>query len=281
MGLDPGAALSATFPVVRSHWTPDDVIRYHLAVGAGATGVDARELRYLYEQQLVVLPTFTVVAASDAAVLATGSEVIGNDPSTMVHGEHEVEVHREVPAAAAASSCARIDAIYDKGRNAVVVVAVETATDAGPLATHRFHLVLPGQGGFGGDRGPRRSRERPAARPDVRWSVRMLPQQHAMYRLSGDRTPIHIDPVAAAAAGFERPTLPGLCTWGTVAKGAVDTLLDGDVQSLRSISARFTGFVFPSETLAVEAWRDGDRIVLDATVRDRGTPALSAELTVR
>jgi acyl dehydratase len=158
-----------------------------------------------------------------------------------------------------------------------------TDLDGAPLWTNTSSIFARGEGGFGGDRGPSGPGAPPERAPDAEITTRTLPQQALWYRLLGDRNPLHSDPAFAAAAGFPRPILHGLCTYGLVCKAVVDALLDGDVARVMSYEVRFAGVVYPGETLRTSVWQEGDRLVLATTVDERGgAPALSgAELVVR
>jgi len=275
-GIDPDAALAATYPPVPSPWGRDLVILYHLGLGAGSPPTDERELRYVYEPVLHVLPTFVTVPASAASAPAATGTGLEYRPADLLHGAQDIEVYAPVPPEADAHSTARVEAVYDKGSAAVVVVATETALDDGSLvARTRLTLFIRGAGGFGGDPGPKAAAPQVGGAPTAVFELPTLPQQALMFRMSGDRTPLHVDPAAARAAGLDRPTLPGLCTWGMVCKGIIDRLLDADVTAVASFSARFSGPVFPGETLMVRTWHDGARIVADVTVAERKAPALS------
>jgi acyl dehydratase len=154
--------------------------------------------------------------------------------------------------------------------------------DGTPLWTTTSSIFARGEGGFGGERGPSGRGEPPGRAPDAVLVTPTVPQQALWYRLLGDRNPLHSDPAFAAGAGFPRPILHGLCTYGMVCKAVVDDVLDGDVTRVASYGVRFAGVVFPGETLRTAVWRDGDRLRLVTTVDERGgAAALSdAELVI-
>src|SRR4051794_35346607 len=279
MAIDPDMAMAATFAPVTTTWTRDLVILYHLGLGAGDPPTDQRELRYVYEPVLHVLPTFSSLLASDAMRKAAVAPGLDYAATSMVQGSQEVEVLAPVPPEGEAVSTARVEAVFDKGNAALVVLAAETAlADGALLARNRLTLFIRGAGGFGGDGGPTSAGQAVSTSSGGAMTeivVQTLPQQAAMFRLAGDRTPLHIDPAFARAAGLVRPTLPGLCTWGMVCKAVVDNLLDGDVTAVASFTARFSGPVYPGETLVVRAQRDGRHIAMGASVGERSAPALS------
>lgn len=273
--MDPEKVLGAPLVVGRSSWTADEVILYHLGLGAGDRPTDHEQLRYVYEDDLKVLPSFGVITAQPVAAQVLSSPYLVFDPARMLHGEQELVVHRPLPECADATSTGRVVGLYDKGKAALAVIEVELADVGGPLCTNRFVSFLRGAGGFGGDPGPAATKTVPDREPDTIFEVPTLPQLPAIYRMSGDRNPLHIDPAFAARAGFERPISHGLCTWGMTCKAVVDELLGGDTTAVASWSGRFVGVAFPGETLVVSTWGEGDRIAVEVLSKERATPVLA------
>jgi acyl dehydratase len=293
MPIEPQKALAAKFAPSTSSYEQDDVILYHLGVGAGVPATDANELEYTYEKSLKVLPSFGVVPvfASMGASLFN-VEGLKFNPTMLLHGEQDIEIHRPLPTAAQLESQVRIAGIYDKGKAALVVLEVATQEQGGaPLFTNRFSLFLRGEGGFGGPRGPEGepgaaghgpAREAPARAADLTVESKTLPQQALLYRLSGDKNPLHADPGFAKMGGFDTPILHGLCSFGIVCKAAVDHALAGDVAKVARYQARFAGVFFPGETMVTSIWREGKQLLLASKSKERGTPVLSnAAITLR
>jgi acyl dehydratase len=175
-----------------------------------------------------------------------------------------------LPPSGSARAVTRITGVWDKGKAAIIdnETAV-VAPDGTPLWTTTRSIFARGEGGFGGERGPSASAELPARAPDLVVDIPTLPQQALLYRMCGDRNPLHSDPGFAAAAGFPRPILHGLCTYGMTCKALVDAVLDGDATRVGSFGGRFAGVVFPGETLRAAIWVDGDRSVAVVTAPAR------------
>lgn len=259
MPIDVERALSAEPVSTRITWGHKDVQLYHLGLGAGVPATDLRELRYTLESRLHVLPSFATVAGGGMGVVgALSAPGIDVDLAAVLHGGQRVETHRPVPVGGSATQTSSVAAVYDKGKAAVIVLRSEAADEDGPLWTSEAQMFVKGEGGFGGDRGPSSGSGTPERAPDreVRRAVRE--DQALLYRLSGDWNPLHADPDFAALAGFDRPILHGLCSYGMVLKAVVDTVLGGDVTRVRSYSTRFAGIVFPGETLRVRMWAESD-----------------------
>ncbi|GAB3007069.1 MaoC family dehydratase N-terminal domain-containing protein [Amycolatopsis acidiphila] len=278
MPIDPELAIGADLGEQTFAWTSSDVLLYHLALGAGANPTDPAELRYAYERDLRVLPTFATVAQNLHTVDAPSVKMPGIDIdlAQVVHGTQAISVHRPIPVEGKAVARTRIVDVQDKGKAAVILneTTVRDA-DGSPLWTAQSSIFARGEGGFGGGRGSSDKVELPDREPDVTIDTPTLPQQALLYRLCGDRNPLHADPEFARAAGFDVPILHGLCTYGIVAKAVTDALLDGDVTRVKAFSARFAGVVLPGETLRTQVWRDGARLLIRTSSVERGAPALS------
>jgi acyl dehydratase len=279
MPIDPALALGATLPALTSSWDASTVILYHLGIGAGlGRATDPAELAYTYERNLVVLPSFAVIPPFSALVAAVMGQLPGVDinPALVLHGEQDLELHRPLPTEATVEHRPRIAAVHDKGKAALVVLEVPSGPPGGePWFTNRFTIFARGEGGFGGEPAPPPGNEPPSRDADTVVESPTMSHQALIYRLSGDRNPLHADPDFARLGGFDTPILHGLCTYGIVCKAVVDTLLGGDVGAVARYQTRFAGVVFPGETVVTSMWREDDRIVLSATTKERGRPVLS------
>ncbi len=271
MPIDREKALAHQFPAGEGGYERDDVILYHLGIGAGNPPTDPNELEYTYEKGLKVLPTFAVVAS-----VGSGGGGLGKvpglefNPALLLHGEQAVEVHRPLPPEASKlRSQMRIQDIYDKGKAALAVLENSVSDAEGPLWTTRMSLFLRGEGGFGGPAGPAVGNEPPDRAPDGVLETPTLPQQALIYRLCGDKNPLHADPAFAERGGFDRPIIHGLCSYGLTCKAVCDGVLGGQVQRIRGYEARFRGVAFPGETYLTEYWQEDDSILLQARSKER------------
>ncbi|KUI32994.1 3-alpha,7-alpha,12-alpha-trihydroxy-5-beta-cholest-24-enoyl-CoA hydratase [Mycobacterium sp. IS-1742] len=272
MPINVDEALGAELPPAEFSWTSSDVQLYHLGLGAGVDPMDKRELRYLVDNTPQVLPTFGNVAQSFHMTEPPSVQFPGIDIelSKVLHASEAVTVPGPIPPSGTGIAVTRFTDIWDKGKAAVIwSETTVTDPDGTLLWTQKRSIFARGEGGFGGERGPSTSAEPPDRAPDAEIDLPILPQQALLYRLCGDRNPLHSDPDFAAAAGFPRPILHGLCTYGIACKAIVDEFLDGDVARVSSYGARFAGVVFPGETLRANVWKENDTLLATITAPSR------------
>jgi acyl dehydratase len=254
MPLNPDAVGSVSEPTEVS-WTSKDTLLYAVSLGAGTN-----ELQYTTENTKDVaqqaLPTFPVVIPGGAGAVRQ----IGTfNPAMLVHGSQSVTLHQTLPPEGSATVTSKVAAMYDKGKAAVVVIEAE-ATDPGgqPLYTTTSSMFIRGEGGWGGDRGPSGPQNVPPERePDHVTTYQTSPDQALIYRLNGDRNPLHSDPSFAAMGGFDRPILHGLCTYGFTGRALLHALAGGESARFKHIEGRFASPVIPGEALTIKVWRTG------------------------
>lgn len=255
MPLNPDAIGSTSDPVEVS-WTSKDVLLYAVGIGAGH-----EELAFTTENsdgvEQVVFPTFPVVIG-----WGRGSAMgkIGTfNPALLVHGQQAVTLHRPIPVEGTVTLEAEITAMWDKGKAAVVETTTRAVMDGAPLYDLVSSAFIRGEGGWGGERGPSGPRNEPPDRaPDHEVTYQTSRDQAFVYRLSGDRNPLHTDPAFAAMGGFDTPILHGLCTYGFTGRALVHTLCGSDPARFGHIEGRFASPVFPGEALTVRMWSAGD-----------------------
>ncbi len=267
MPLNPDAVGSKGDPIEIS-WDSKDCLLYAVGIGAGTD-----ELPFTTENtngvDQLVFPTFPVVIGwgRGSAMANVGSF----NPALLVHGQQSVELHRQMPVEGTATLQSEITAMYDKGKAAVVVTSTEATMDGEPLYTNTASVFIRGAGGWDGERGPSGPQNEPPERdPDHEVTYQTSPDQALVYRLSGDRNPLHSDPSFAAMGGFDRPILHGLCTYGFTGRALLHTLCDGDPAKFRCMEGRFTSPVYPGEALTVRMWETADGAsVFTTSVEDR------------
>lgn len=254
MPLDYAKLKSWSTPDLRQRYSERDTILYALGVGA-------RELQYIYEPELVALPTLATVLTCDPLWLR--NPALDIDWRHVVHGEQTLTIHQPLPVAGDVIGRSRVDEIYDKGpgKGAVLWYSIDLfdALDNTHYATVGLSAFIRGQGGFGGSTSSTPTpHPLPDREPDAVVDLPTGPEQAAIYRLTGDYNPMHIDPAAARAAGFERPILHGLCYYGIACRALLQALCDNEPTRIKKLNVRFLGVVYPGETLRTEVWREGD-----------------------
>ncbi len=260
MPLNLDAVGSTSEPSERT-WSSTDCLLYALGVGSGAVDPSGFELEFTTENSAdvtqAVLPTFVTVAGA-----SSGSRTsIGNfDPAMLVHAEQSIELGGALPTAAEVRTTSTLTAIYDKGSGALVRSESRTVdADSGrPVFSAGTGLFIRGEGGFGGDRGPSGGKEPfPSRSPDEVVTYATRTDQALLYRLSGDRNPLHSDPAFAKRAGFDRPILHGLCTYGFTGRALLHALCGSNPERFRTMYGRFSNPTYPGDSLTVAMWVEG------------------------
>ncbi len=273
MALDP-SAVGNTGDVRTISWTSKDALLYAVGIGAGQADLPFTTENTQNTPQ-AVFPTFAVVAGSGTASPgASAMSKIGSfNFALLVHGSQAITLHRPIPVEAQATTQDRVVAMYDKGKAAVVVMENEVKLASGePLWNTRSSVFIRGEGGWGGDRGPSGPQNEPPAdrAADHEVTLQTSPDQAFVYRLSGDRNPLHTDPAFAALGGFDRPILHGLCSYGFTGRALLAELCGNDVTRFQHVEGRFSSPVLPGDALTVRMWRTGEgEAVFTTSVGDR------------
>lgn len=259
------------FDPVSFSWTSKDAILYALGVGC----TPDRELDFVFEGKGPrVLPTYAVIPG-----MMSMSGLIANveiNLAMLLHGEQAITLHREIPPEGKLSVTGRISEVWDKGKAAVIAVEGLAEDAKGPMFTTRATLFIRGAGGFGGERGPSSAATAPPDRPpDFVVEDVTLPQQAALYRLSGDPNPIHIDPDFARMAGFEKPFLHGLCTYGFVGRAVLHSLCGGDPARFVGLEGRFADQVYLGDRIITKIWKTGEGEAILQGETQKGNVVLS------
>ena len=252
-------------------YTERDLMLY--ALGIGFTRED---LSYIYEgnKDFKAFPTYGVVFPNSAAAEAFLSTKANY--AMVVHGEQNLEIYNPLPRNATIATTAVIEGIYDKGSGALIVMRLDTKDKGGtPLCSNWIGIFVRGAGGFAGPTQPQKNiPPTPQRNPDFIFEARTGVDQAALYRLSGDRNPLHIDPAFAKAVGLKEPILHGLCTYGVVCRRFVQEVFKGDSGKVKSYSARFSSPVIPGDALQVKAWEGRPGLYLLEVYDARGGAVL-------
>ncbi len=277
MPIDVSKALGAELEPVEFSYEERDVMLYALGVGAGAQNPTAPEqLKFTYENGLETLPTFGVIPAFPALMGLGSVPGMEFNPMMLLHGEQYLELKKPIPTGAKLTTVGKVSHIYDKGKGAVVIIDSVTKTAKGEeLFINQSAVFLRGEGGFGGERGPNPGNEPPARDPDVIHEEKTLPHQALIYRLSGDRNPLHSDPSFAAMGGFDKPILHGLCSFGFVGRAVLERYCGSDPAKFKSIRVRFSSHVFPGETIVTKMWKEGNKVFFTASTKERGLDVIT------
>lgn len=272
------------FPVLRQAFTEKDTILHALALGYGSQPTDAAELSFVYEQGLQAVPTMVNTLCHPGFWISDPRT--GIDATKAVHGEHRVTFHAPLPASGLVRGQSRVTDIIDKGKGKGAMLVFERQLhddESGVLlASIEQRTMCRGDGGFSAEQAP--LKPQPAAAPSAAEKVRApdhvvditcLPQAALIYRLSADMNPLHADPSTARAAGFDRPILHGLCTYGIAARAIMQACCGNDAEALKSLDVRFSAPVFPGELIRTEIWQDTDALRFRCLVPARDTVVIS------
>ena len=280
MPIDVKKALGAALPATEYGWNEDTLILYALGagVGIGRDQTSPSVLQYTFENGLRALPTFGVVPSFPMLMGLMNVPALSFNPMMLLHGEQYLEILKApVPTSATTRTEGTITGIYDKGKGALVVIEAITKDSAGtPLFKNEFGIFLRGEGGFGGEAGPPATNEAPKRAPDAVVEYPTLTHQALLYRLSGDKNPLHADPGFAAMGGFDKPILHGLCTFANVGRAVIEACAGDDPTRFRSIRVRFARPVMPGETIVTEMWKESPTdVVVQAKAKERDQVVIS------
>jgi acyl dehydratase len=275
MTFDPQKLRNWTFRDIEHAYSEKDTMLYALGLGCG---FDPGDLKFVYERGLVALPTMAVVLAHYGNWLESEDSTV--DYRKVLHGEQYLTLHRPLAPSASVIGRGRIVDLFDKGKErGAVLYAERTLFDkasGAPIATMTSAAMLRGDGGFGGRPGPQPPPHGLPDRPPARQlDIKTYANSALIYRLSGDRNPLHADPDAATAGGFKAPILHGLCTFGVAGRAIVKACCEGDPARLKSLQVRFSAPVYPGETIRTEMWPDGGEVGFRARVLERDVVVLN------
>jgi acyl dehydratase len=246
-----------------------------------ALGIGAKELEFIFERGLKAIPTFAVIPAFPALMgLSAAVEI---NPVMILHGEQGFRISKEIPTSGTLTTSGKVTGVYDKGKGALVTIESTTKDAGGDVVfTNTSGIFIRGAGGFGGERGPEAGNVAPERAPDKSVGMPTLDIQAAIYRLSGDRNPLHIDPAFAKMAGYDRPILHGLCSFGHAGRAVLQEYCGNDTSRFVGMSVRFSGVVYPGDTIITDMWDEGGgKVILQSRTQDGRTVISNAAAEVR
>ncbi|HUE11385.1 MAG TPA: MaoC/PaaZ C-terminal domain-containing protein [Steroidobacteraceae bacterium] len=270
------AVLNYKSPAQDWSFTERDAMLYALCLGFGGDPLNERTLPFVYEKQLKVVPTLPTVMAW---VVEPTFAALGADPKSALHGEQKIELHRAITMPLKVSVQGSVLEVYDKGadRGAILMTrhVITDAADGGKVATLTTSCFARAEGGCGGSaEAPPRPHAVPGRPPDQSLDIATRADLALQYRLTGDRNPIHAEPDAARDAGFARPLLHGLCSFGISCRAVLEAYADFDPRRIASHQARFASPVYPGEILTVDLWRDDEVVSFEARIKARGVTVM-------
>jgi acyl dehydratase len=246
-----------------------------------ALGIGAKELEFIFERGLKTIPTFAVIPAFPALMgLSAAVEI---NPVMLLHGEQGFRISKQIPTSGTLTTSGKVTGVYDKGKGALITIE-STTKDAGgeTVFTNTSGIFIRGAGGFGGDRGPEAGNAAPERGPDRTVEMQTLDIQAAIYRLSGDRNPLHIDPAFAKMAGYDRPILHGLCSFGFAGRAVLAEYCGNDPARLAGMSVRFSGVVYPGDTIITDMWDESKgKIIVQARTQEGRVVISNAAVEVK
>ena len=285
MAIDVNVVRNWCFPELRQTYSARDTILYALALGFGDDPDNEEDLRFVFERDLIALPTMAVTLCHPGFWIS--DPATGIDARKAVHAEQSCTFHRPLQPTGSVLGRVKVTAVLDRGPDKGAMVVTER-TIVGPegelIATLEQRTLCRGDGGFDPQITARKdegvdkiakTNEWPTSTPDHIVDLRTLPQASLVYRLCADPNPLHVDPVVARAAGFPRPILHGLCSFGIAARALVQVFGAADPHALKRLSVRFSSPMYPGETLRTEMWRDGPNVRFKSIAVERGVVVLS------
>lgn len=271
--IEPDIVKGSEFEPNVFKYTSRDACLYALGIGFGQDPINKNELKFAYEgsQEFSVFPTYSINFGF--GFLPNIGEIPGLEfnPMMLLHGEQYLELKSPLPTEAEVTNSARVSEVLDKKSGVLLIIDSECVDQNGDtLAYNQYKIFIRGLGGFGGEREKSQELiELPSRPPDIVEEEKTLPHQALLYRLSGDRNPLHADPELASVGGFDRPILHGLCTFGFSAKAIMKHFANYDVSKFRSMQGRFSAHVFPGETLRIKMWQENKKILFQTIVVER------------
>ena len=265
-------------------YTDRDVMLYAYGIGMGADPMDEKELAFVNEAYYTARPVKVVPTFASVAAWGAGPGEMNLNRLLVVDGERDITFHRPMPVAAKITADSSVLGVFDKGKDKGLVVRHKTVLkdeSGAELATLVASRFARGDGGIGGpSEGQPEAHAMPSRAPDKTIEITTRPDQALVYRLCGDRNPLHSDPEFAKRGGFPKPILHGMCTYGITCRGVLQTYADYDPSAFKQHAVRFSSPVYPGETVSMDMWKDGNVVSFEAKVKERGVTVIKSGRTV-
>ena len=270
MPIDPELLINKELEAVESSWEEDRVLLYNIAVGANNDPMDKSDLQFTLGPKPKVLPSFAAcIYPMESVFSIIGSEGLDVPLTSLLHGEQKITLHQEIPSSGTALTKAKITAIEDYKKFASVTIEATSYIEGEELVTGESIMLFIGEGGFGIKPEKKEKISIPDSKPDEVIEYNTMENQAILYRIpSGDNNPLHVDPDFAKMAGFEKPILHGLCTYGITAKKLLTSFFDNEPSNVSEVSTRFSGPVTPGNTLQINAWNEDSYIIAEVTEKE-------------
>ncbi|WP_342723833.1 MaoC/PaaZ C-terminal domain-containing protein [Bradyrhizobium sp. B097] len=273
MPIDYPAVLNLKTEATPYSWSDREVMFYALGIGMGSDPLNERELQFVNDASAIPRPLRVVPTFASVCVWGASPGAIDLSRIMVLDGERDIIFYKPIPVTASVTADARVRGVYDKGKEKGAIIQNEVDVRDGnghKIVTILSSTFARGDGGFGGpSEGMPEPHQVPRRAPDRSVDIPTRPDQALIYRLLGDRNPLHSDPEFARLAGFQRPILHGMCTYGFTCRAVLQTYADYDASAFRRHRARFSAPVFPGETITVNLWKEGNSISFEAHIQER------------
>ena len=276
MPINPDILLNKELEEVEGSWSEERVILYNIAVGSSQDPLNKSDLEFTVGPNPKVIPSFAAcIYPMESVFSIIGSEGLEVSLTSLLHGEQKITIHKDIPSSGKAITKAKITAVEDYRKFGSVTIESDSYMDNEKIATSESVMLFIGEGGFGVKPQKKEKLTAPKTDPDKILEYKTLDNQAILYRIpSGDNNPLHVDPDFAKVAGFEKPILHGLCTYGIACKKLVESEFDNDPTRVSEISARFSGPVTPGNTLVINTWSEDSYTIANVIEKETDTVVL-------
>jgi acyl dehydratase len=276
MPINPDILLNKDLEEVEGYWSEERIILYNIAVGSSQDPMNKSDLKFTVGPSPKVLPSFAAcIYPMESVFSIIGSEGLEVSMTSLLHGEQKITIHKDIPSSGKASARSKITAVEDYIKFGSVTIKSDLYMDNDKIATSESVMLFIGEGGFGAKPKKKDRVTSPKTDPQKVLEYKTLDNQAILYRVpSGDNNPLHVDPDFAKVAGFEKPILHGLCTYGITCKKLIESEFSNDPSRVSEISARFSGPVTPGNTLSINVWNQDSYTIANVIEKETNSVVL-------